>query len=59
MSSPVLPATRARLIASAMNELAPRAVLALPSRSRVCSTSGVLPGSSTVAISGWYPRTLV
>ena len=53
MSSPVLPAARARLIASAMNELAPRAVLALPSRSRVCSTSGVLPGSSTVAISGW------
>jgi hypothetical protein len=53
----VHPAARAVLIASAVNEAAPRAVFALPPRSRVPAMTGAACGVLTVAASAFSPRT--
>jgi hypothetical protein len=50
VSSPLAPARRKRATSSSTNRAMPRAVLALPLRSRAPSTS---PLSARVASSGW------
>ena len=56
VSGPLAPAERSRLTVSARKLAGPRALPALPPRSRVCRTC---PVSARVASSGCRPRTLV
>src|SRR6266851_8472031 len=54
---PVHPASRAAPSAAAVNEAAPRAVFALPPRSRVPASTGAACGVLIVAASAFSPRT--
>ena len=53
-----MPAARAVLIASATSQAAPRALAALPPRSRVAAITGAAIGVQTVAASAFSPRTV-